>query len=157
MGNINMPLSAAYVHGILSSAKSSFKLASPMGRVGVATSDRQFAVAGELDKKAATVPISLFLSEPERNFTRRYSVELVADSGTDSRGAHTITVLLVGGAGQMGDLQLDQGTFTTRMILSTDKYGDIERQPGLCADGLALANPAGGFLLLPRCADDESV
>ncbi len=146
-GDINLPLSAAYVHGILSSAKSSFKLASPMGRVGATTSDREFAVAGELNKQASTVPVSLFLSEPERHFTRRYSVDLI--QVPELTPVLLYFFVLYNGANLMGNAQADQGTFTARMILSTAKYGDIERNQIYAPMASLAPIPMMDFFLLP--------
>jgi len=123
MGQMDMPLSTAYVHGILSSAKSSFKLASPIERVGATISDRQFAVAGTLNKPCNTLPVSLYLNEPERQFTRRYAVDMIQNPELTPLILYLL--VLSNGAGQMGDLAQDQGSFTARMVVSTDKYGDI--------------------------------
>ncbi|MHB9130676.1 MAG: SpoIVB peptidase S55 domain-containing protein [Armatimonadota bacterium] len=124
-GKVNMPMSAAYVHGIVNSGLSSFKMASPMGRVGTATSDRQFALAGITGQKPDTLPVTISLTDSSRNFTRRYAVDMVNDY-------HFTPVLfylyvLFNGASQMGDFMADEGTFTARAIVSTDKFGNIEQ------------------------------
>lgn len=146
IGRVDLPMSAAYIHGILSSAKSSFKLASPMGRVGAITSDRQYAVAGSLNLPASTIPISLYLHEPERNFTRRYQVEMMRNQDI------TPTILymwvLNSGAGQMGDLTTDQGTFTLRSVISTDKFGDIEQNMEYAPMTATSPVPLGDFYMM---------
>ena len=87
--------------------------------------DRQFAVSGVLNKPANMIPVSLYLSEPARQFTRRFSVDMVQMPEVTPMVLYMY--VLSSGAAQMGDLQAGQGTFTARMVISTDKYGDIEQ------------------------------
>lgn len=77
IGKVDMPMAPAYVHGVLSSAQASFKLASPMARTGRLYNDRLFAVAGKVGEAPKTVPVSMYLTDASRNYTRRYSVNMI--------------------------------------------------------------------------------
>ncbi|MHB9025161.1 MAG: SMP-30/gluconolactonase/LRE family protein [Armatimonadota bacterium] len=125
LGKIDLPMSAAYVHGIISSAQSSFKLASPYARQGAVNSDRQYAVAGTTGQEPNMLPVKLFLGDQTRQFTRRYAVEMM--NHPDFTPYILYMWVLANGASQMGDFAGDEGTFTARTILSTDSLGDIEQ------------------------------
>ncbi len=130
VGKIDLPLSAAYVHGIISSSASSFKLASPLGEVGAVTSDRAFAVAGILGRKAEVLPATLYLNDPTRKFTRRYQANLMSDPNFTP--ALLYMWIIYNGAQQMGDLMGDEGTFVGRMLLNTDTLGSIDQTIAVC-------------------------
>lgn len=124
-GNINMPLSVCYIDGIVSSASSSFKLGSPIGKpVGTATSDRKFALAGKVGQVSETIKGLLYLKDDIRTLDNRYSVEVI----NDPEFAPILLYLyfMVGGAADLGDVMgSGEGTYTGKMVMSTDKYGDI--------------------------------
>jgi hypothetical protein len=124
-GKSDMPMAAAYVHGIVNSGESSFKLASPMGRVGTMTSDRRFAVGGKLGQQPTMFPVTLYLNHPERKLDRRYSVEMIHNPNFSPFMLYVW--VLYNGSSEMGDLFTDEGTFTARTVISTDKLGDIEQ------------------------------
>jgi hypothetical protein len=126
IGNIDLPMAPAYVHGILSSSESSFKLASPFSRTGRMYSDRGFAVAGTVGEKANTIPVSLYLTDKSRDFTRRYQVEMM--NHPDFSPVLLYMYVVYSGALQMADLFEDEGTFFGRMLMKTDKLGDIDLQ-----------------------------
>jgi len=138
LGKVNLPMSSAYVHGIVSSTMSSFKLASPISQVGTLISDRQYAVAGTLGEKPATLPILLYLNDPSRKFTRRYAVDLI--NHPDLSPVLLYLWIINSGAAQMGDLAWAEGTFSARAVISTDKLGDLEQR-------LIVAPKAGGMMM----------
>lgn len=125
MGKTDMPMDAAYVHGIVNSGESSFKLASPMGQVGTLTSDRRFAVGGTIGQKPTTFPVTLYLKDPARKLNRTYSVEMIHNPNFTPFMLYVW--VLYNGSSEVGDLMTDEGTFTARTVISTDKMGDIEQ------------------------------
>lgn len=146
LGKVDMPMSAAYVHGIINSAQSSFKMASPMGRVGALTSDRQYAVGGTIGQQPNLLPVSLFLTDQARNFTRRYAVEMM--NNPDFTPYILYLYVLANGASQMGDLSWDQGTFAARMMVDTDKFGKIEQNLVVAPQASASFLPMGELYML---------
>ncbi len=64
-GSISLPLTTAYVHTILSSELSSFKVASTGAVVGALTEDRTYAVRGHLGEAADQIPVTLELSDED--------------------------------------------------------------------------------------------
>ncbi len=125
-GDIDMPLSVCYVEGIVNSAQSSFKLGTPIGKpVGAATSDRRFALAGKIGQFAKTIPATIFLSDTQRNLKKRYYTEVV----NDPEFAPFLLYLyfMASGSADLGDiLGYGKGTYTGKLRISTDKYGDYE-------------------------------
>ena len=124
-GKTNLPMSLAYINGVVSSASASFKVGSPIGQVGTALSDRTFAVSGTLGQKPDTLQSLLFLKDESRNYTRRYSVNVA--NNPDLTPFILYLMLLSNGASQMGNLQWDEGTFTTHTVISTEGFGDIQQ------------------------------
>ena len=139
LGKVNLPMAPAYVHGIVSSSQSSFKLASPMENVGTLISDRQFAVAGTVGQKPDTLPILLYLTDESRKYTRRYSVNLI--NHPDFTPYLFYLWIINNGAAQMADLSWADGTFAGRAVVSTDKLGDLEQR--------LIVSPKAGGMSLP--------
>ena len=138
IGKVNLPMASAYVHGIVNSSQSSFKLASPMERVGALTSDRQFAVAGTLGQTPATLPVTLYLTDASRKFARRYSVNLI--NHPDFSPMLLYMWIINNGAAQMGDLSWAEGTFAAHAVIVTDKLGNLDQK-------LIVAPKAGGMMI----------
>jgi len=146
IGKIDLPMAPAYVHGILSSAQSSFKLASAFSNVGRVSSDRSFAIAGTIGEKASTIPVSLYLTDKSRNFTRRYQVEMM--DHPDFSPLLLYQYVIYAGTMQMGDLMADEGTFTGRMLMKTDKLGDIDQQVVVSPRTSMFEMPFANFYML---------
>ncbi|HEX2950776.1 MAG TPA: hypothetical protein VHV83_14615, partial [Armatimonadota bacterium] len=147
VGKVNMPMSTAYVQGIVNSSQSSFKLASPMTRVGTLTSDREFAVGGIVGQKAKTLPVSLHLSDQTRKLNKRYAAEMVQDPAFTP--ALLYMYVLSKGASQMADFSSAEGTFTANTILSTTEFGDIAQQMIVSPQAAgAMSMPMSEFYML---------
>lgn len=146
LGKIDLPMAPAYVHGVLSSAQSSFKLASAFSNVGRVSSDRGYAIAGTIGEKANTIPVSLYLTDKSRNFTRRYQVEMM--DHPDFSALLLYQYVIYAGTMQMGDLMSDEGTFTGRMLMKTDKLGDIDQQVVVSPRTSLFEMPFGNFYML---------
>jgi hypothetical protein len=145
-GDINMPVSAAYVHGIVNSAMSSFKLASPIGQAGTAIIDRDYGVTCDLSQKPKTIPIQLFLKDSQRNFDKRYQAEVISDPQLTP--VILYEYVLSSGAGQMADLSSDPGTFSAKTILTTDKLGEITQNMVVSPEASSGMMPMSEFYLL---------
>ena len=148
IGKIDLPMAPAYVHGILSNAQSSFKLASSFSRTGRLYSDRTFAITGTVGENPNTIPVSIYLTDASRTFTRRYVAEMM--NHPDFSSLLLYLYVLYSGAQQMGDLFADEGTFTGRMLLKTDKLGDIDHQVVVSPQLSLFDLPFGTFYALPQ-------
>ncbi len=63
-GTTDLPFARSSVITVLPSVNASFKISSPMEWMGVITQDRSTAIAGELGKRAATVPFTIRIHGP---------------------------------------------------------------------------------------------
>ncbi len=125
LGKINFPMSAAYVHGIISGMQGSFKLASPCGRVGTAVSDRNFALAGIIGMEPDTIRAIMTLTDDSRNLKSDFAVDVC--NSQQFTPFIMYAWLMLGGAGQLGNLQTDEGTYTADTIFETDKLGNLRQ------------------------------
>jgi len=146
IGKIDLPMAPAFVHGILSSAQASFKLASPYVSTGRLYSDRSFAVAGTIGESAKTIPVSLYLTDKSRDFARRYQVDII--NHPDFTSTLLYKYIIYAGTAQLGDLMADEGTFTGRLLLKTDQLGDIDQQVIVSPRTALFDMPFGSFYTL---------
>ncbi|MFO7651554.1 MAG: hypothetical protein R6X13_09485, partial [bacterium] len=75
-GAVTMPLVTGWIHTILPSAASSFKIFSPGPVVGAMTEDRLHGVGARLDRRAATLPVEVRLVSPTARDVFRFRVAL---------------------------------------------------------------------------------
>lgn len=75
-GAVAMPLITGWIHTVLPSAASSFKIFSPGPVVGAMTEDRLHGVAARLDRRAATLPVEVRLVSPTARDVFRFRVAL---------------------------------------------------------------------------------
>lgn len=75
-GPVQLPMSAAYVHTVVSSSRWSFKLAGGTRVVGRFEQDRPFAMSGRIGKFAPTIPCEVTVTRDQgrRTFNYRYSL-----------------------------------------------------------------------------------
>lgn len=66
LGEVSLPLSAAWVHTVLPSYEFSVKMSSQLGVVGEMTRDRLWAIGGSLHAPAPMIPLRLEVSDPAR-------------------------------------------------------------------------------------------
>ena len=78
VGATALPFARADVIALLPSLNTSFKLASPREWMGTISQDHDTAIAGELGKRAALVPVSIGVSRAGRA-VESYQVEMVND------------------------------------------------------------------------------
>jgi hypothetical protein len=75
-GDVSLPMGPAYVHTVISSMMSSFKLASSLGECGVLQRDEEVGICGRLGPKAAMVPMTVSIDWKDdcRTQTWKYRV-----------------------------------------------------------------------------------
>ncbi len=72
-GDVDLPMTGAYIHGVLPSALSSFKVGSPLDPVGTLTQDRRTAISGNIGPAPATVPVAITIRTDGATRTYRYA------------------------------------------------------------------------------------
>ncbi len=75
MGEAYFPISAAEIHGIIPSAQSAFKLASPLRVLGSLEQDRQSMIMGDTTKKFDMIPVDVKVVGP--NGAKEFHSEVV--------------------------------------------------------------------------------
>lgn len=76
-GDVDFPMTGAFIHGVLPSALSSFKMASPLGPLGTLTQDRRVGVAGNIGPQPSTLPVSVTVRSD--GDSRNYNFRVVRD------------------------------------------------------------------------------
>src|SRR6185295_15524012 len=74
-GPMNLPMSTAYVIGVLPKLDASFKLAVPMDVVGAFQQDRATGIYGNMGDKPNMIPVSLTLKS-SMNTVNKYEFEV---------------------------------------------------------------------------------
>lgn len=74
-GDVNLPMTGAYIHGLMPSSLSSFKLGSPLAPLGTLTQDRRTAISGNIGPAPALLPIAV--SVRAGGATRAYHYDAV--------------------------------------------------------------------------------
>ncbi|MFA4028772.1 MAG: hypothetical protein GDYSWBUE_000836 [Candidatus Fervidibacterota bacterium] len=75
-GETSMPLTTAYVHGVLPSQYMSIKLASPIKAVGTFTQDRAFAMAGVVGLRSKMLQLRISVGDRDRGIERTFNVSV---------------------------------------------------------------------------------
>ena len=146
LGKTNLPMSSAYVHGIINSSQSSFKIASPVKQIGAITTDRSFAVSGQLGQTPAMLPVRMRLQDASRNYDRAFQVSLVHDFNFTPSLLYLYT--LFGGASQLADSETAEGTFSAQVSLTTRELGVITQRMAASPLAPQMPMPMAEFYLL---------
>jgi hypothetical protein len=72
MGNVGLPLVSAYIHNILPSSLTSFKMSSPLEVVGTMNRDRLYGISGRLHQSPPMIPVTLSINDRSLNTRRKY-------------------------------------------------------------------------------------
>ncbi|MBN1554823.1 MAG: hypothetical protein JXA11_08755 [Phycisphaerae bacterium] len=64
-GNIRLPMGTAYIHQVIRTLRSSFKLGSAIRNVGALTRDEEVAVAGRIGPKVDMIPMTVAIHQVE--------------------------------------------------------------------------------------------
>ena len=77
LGEIEMPMTTAYVWDVIARQSISFKLATSIKPIGVFTQDRSFATCGFIGRHTRMVKMNISVNDHERGFERTYKLRLV--------------------------------------------------------------------------------
>jgi outer membrane protein assembly factor BamB len=77
LGAVDVPMTTAYIHGIISSQQVSFKLGSPIQMVGRVSQDRNWSIGGEIGPMPTLVPAEFAIRDVERGVRKDYKIRAV--------------------------------------------------------------------------------
>lgn len=100
-GELGAVATAAYIHRIIPSLQSPFKLGSPLQPIGVILQDRNAGVAGRLGQEVPMVRLNVHVRDRDLGREKTYRMELVNDEAL-------LTSLLVGSTLSVVDRGLDR-------------------------------------------------
>ena len=121
-GNVDFPMTGAYVHSILPSRLVSFKLASVTQRMGVLQQDRRAGVAGIIGREASMLPIQLAIHYGDEAPSEAYFFEIIDNKFfSPNLVAWTALNALLASGTAMGDatMELDAN-------IAIEGYPDLE-------------------------------
>jgi len=125
IGNTDMPMSAAYVHTVISGANSSFKLASPTEVVGTMIGDRNFTIIGDTTRRAKTIPVDVQLNNVTKAYGDTCHVEIVNDPLFTADILYFYLFLTLANA--VNPDPNAKGTFKLSIDFDTKEYGNINQ------------------------------
>lgn len=123
LGATDVPLVAAYVHGVLPAADISFKLASGGQALGRFTEDRPWCIGGHLNEKSDLIETSLRISDRDRGVVRNYDVQVIRNRSLTS----TLLVFALGGAIESVGPPAE-GTTRARFVVEAKGLPRLERE-----------------------------
>ena len=124
LGPTSLPLAGAYVHAILPSLESSFKIASPAsGELGSISQDRTVGVAGSMTQAARLIPVRVEMTDGESH-AQKFTFDVMED-------AFLTPYLLYAALNSiLSSAQKDLGEATVRVtdgsVMKVDGYEDIK-------------------------------
>lgn len=130
LGTTDLPLVAAYVHGVMPSAELSFKLASGGQTLGRFTEDRPWCLGGRLGEMAALVDTTFAIADRDRGVQRRYEVQVVRNRDLTTM---LLTGLLAGAIGSVGPPT--EGSTRVRFSLDAEGLPHMERENTYAMEG----------------------
>lgn len=74
LGTIDMPMTTAYIHGVISSHEVSFKMGASIDTVGHITQDRNWSIGGRMGQPARSVEAQFIVNDADRGVHRDYHV-----------------------------------------------------------------------------------
>ncbi len=74
LGTIDMPMTTAFIHGVISTQEVSFKMGAPVETVGHITQDRNWSIGGRVGETARTVQAEFSVADRDRGVKRDYRV-----------------------------------------------------------------------------------
>ena len=137
LGSADIPLVAAYVHGIMPSSEISFKLASGGQALGRFTEDRPWCIGGRLGKPAKLIDTTVGVVDQDRHATRNYAFHVVRNKSLTTM---LLTVAMAGAIQSVGP----PSEGTTRVSFALDAEG----LPHLTRKNTYAMEEGGGLLAL---------
>ncbi len=130
LGATDLPLVAAYVHGILPSSELSFKLASGGQALGRFTEDRPWCIGGHLGGKSDLIAGSLKITDRDRGVVRQYGVDVIRNHSLTSM----LMVVLLGAAIESVGPPAE-GTTSARFAIEAQGLPRLERENTYTVEG----------------------
>jgi sugar lactone lactonase YvrE len=137
LGTTDLPLVAAYVHGVMPSSSLSFKLSSAGQSLGRFTEDRPWCVGGKLGERARLIETSVRVGDRDRGVVRVYGAEVVRSRSLTSTLVSTVVAGAVASIGPPPE-------GTTRVRFSIEAEG----LPRLTRENIYARQDRGGLLSL---------
>ncbi len=78
-GEVEFPMTTAYVQEVMASQASSYKMSTPLKSVGTITTDLQAAVAGTYGETPEMVPVDVTVKNAVTDFSRSFDYNVVSD------------------------------------------------------------------------------
>ncbi|MFA4015155.1 MAG: hypothetical protein RUDDFDWM_000228 [Candidatus Fervidibacterota bacterium] len=147
-GETSMPLTTAYVHGILPSQLMSIKLASPIKVVGAFTQDRAFALGGMIGLNPNMLDMRISVKDIDRELERKFTLSVFRHR----RLTVPLVNLLVTLAFTSVTSENEGGTTFVDYEVKADGLPPIRRQNMFVEDGAGLLQILLGGS--PRWADE---
>ena len=132
---IAMPLTTAFIHGVLPSQSVSFKFGSPSKSVGTLTQDRFPAVAGSLGRECPMIPVKARVENTTNRKTQTLDVEMI-----NARNWSPILLYFTSAY-----LLLLEGVADSEYIVEYDLEMEFEKQGSLFLTGMEQVYWGGPF------------
>ena len=123
IGAIDAPMTAAFVDDIISSYRTSVKLASPLQTVGRIFQDRPWSIAGVIGKYAKTIPVTIRIDDRMFKRNRTFKVSVINHPLLASR----ILTLIIGEAIYNAHPTPGDATAEVSYEVVADQIGKISR------------------------------
>lgn len=124
LGQVDMPMTSAYIHTIVPSLDISFKMGSPLEVVGAFTQDRSTCAGGELGRTSDLLPASFEIVDEDRGVHRVYRIEVIRQKEL----MNGLLYSLLAGALATTVSEADPGATTVRLRVRPEGFPPIERQ-----------------------------
>ena len=123
LGTTDLPLVAAYVHGVMPSADVSFKFASAGQTLGRFTEDRPWCLGGRLGGEPRLIDADLRIVDADRAVARGYQVRVIRNRSLTSL---LLTAALAGAVRSVGPPA--EGTTRVRFSIDAEGLPPMERE-----------------------------
>ena len=142
LGTTDVPLVAAYVHGVMPSSQLSFKLASGGQTLGHFTQDRPWCIGGRLGGQPKLIGDDIRISDRERGVIRDYNVQVIHNRSLTSM---LLVAVLAGAIDSVGPPA--EGTTRVRFSFEAEGLPPMKRENTYTVeeDGGILALLLGAF------------
>ena len=139
LGDIDLPITTAYVHDIVPNLSSSMKLASPLAIHGRLLQDRAWSVGGTIGDPPELLPVSIRVTDGDRDIQKVYNVQVSQDEELTPDLALTAVMNAVMAAYK----PFGEGTAQTSFTIETKEGHRISRSN---VDYSAFAGPVASVM-----------